>query len=192
MVGYLVKLFWLEPVLRGLATTVGTGIRLERLPYISGRGRLDIGDGVFLSGRIDIAFNDRLGGEPHLSIGAGTFIGHQCGFNLAREIRIGSHCLIATRTLFYDNDGHPLAAEARRNGASVLAEAVRPIVIGDDVWIGNSCIILKGVHIGDRAVVGAGSVVTHDVPSDTIVAGNPAVAVRRLPPPTTTVEEAGV
>jgi maltose O-acetyltransferase len=65
---------------------------------------------------------------------------------------------------------HPLDATQRALGL----EYGEPISIGDDVWIGGGAIVLGGVTIGDRAVVGAGSVVTHDVPADAVVAGNPA------------------
>jgi maltose O-acetyltransferase len=65
---------------------------------------------------------------------------------------------------------HPLDATQRALGL----EYGEPISIGDDVWIGGGAIVLGGVTIGNRAVVGAGSVVTHDVPSDAVVAGNPA------------------
>ena len=72
---------------------------------------------------------------------------------------------------------HPLDAIARRG-----EETARPIVIGDDVWIGGGAIVLAGVTVGDRSVIGAGSVVTRDVPSDVVVVGNPAKIVRRLTP----------
>ena len=73
---------------------------------------------------------------------------------------------------------HPLDATQRALGL----EYGEPISIGDDVWIGGGAIVLGGVTIGDRAVVGAGSVVTRDVPSDTVVAGNPARPIRALAP----------
>lgn len=60
----------------------------------------------------------------------------------------------------------------------VLKENVKPVNIGNDVWIGNNVIILKGVCVGDRAIVGAGSIVTKDVPADSVVAGNPATFLR--------------
>ena len=71
---------------------------------------------------------------------------------------------------------HPLDAETRRSGL----ESARPIRIGDDVWIGGGAIVLPGVTIGDRSVIAAGSVVTRDVPPDTLVAGNPARPLRQL------------
>jgi maltose O-acetyltransferase len=71
---------------------------------------------------------------------------------------------------------HPVDAELRAQGL----EYAEPIVVGDDVWLGGGAIVLPGVTIGDRAVVGAGSVVTRDVRADTVVAGNPARVIRTL------------
>jgi maltose O-acetyltransferase len=76
---------------------------------------------------------------------------------------------------------HPLEAELRAQGL----EYAEPISIGDDVWLGGGAIVLPGVTIGDRAVVGAGSVVTRDVPADVVVAGNPARVIRSLEEPRT-------
>ena len=89
--------------------------------------------------------------------------------------------------LVYDLDGHPLDAERRRNGEPSPAEEIKPVVIGDDVWIGTGAVILKGVTIGDRAVIAARSVVTADVPCDVIVAGNPAKLIRNLTPTDTSL-----
>jgi len=71
---------------------------------------------------------------------------------------------------------HPLDPALRAQGL----ESAEPIAIGDDVWLGGGAIVLPGVTIGDRAVVGAGSVVTRDVPADVVVAGNPARVIRSL------------
>lgn len=177
---WLKKVFLVEPTVRALATRVGKRLRVERIPYLRQRGRLIIGNDVEISGKIGIAFNTALGLDPELVIGNHTFIGHQCSFSIARSIRIGDHCLIAGGTSFADNDGHPVDPVRRRAGERVAATDVRPIVVGDDVWIGAGCRILKGVTIGDRAIVGAGSIVTQDVPADTIVAGNPARPIRKI------------
>lgn len=71
---------------------------------------------------------------------------------------------------------HPLNAAERRSGV----ESARPIRLENDVWIGGGVIVLAGVTVGNRVVIGAGSVVTKDVPSDVVVVGNPAKIVRRL------------
>ncbi|MDP0501593.1 MAG: sugar O-acetyltransferase [Verrucomicrobiota bacterium JB022] len=75
--------------------------------------------------------------------------------------------------------GHPIDAEQRAAGW----EIAKPIVIGNDVWMGAGAIVLCGVTIGDRVVIGAGSVVTHDIPSDCVVVGTPARILRHLTPP---------
>jgi acetyltransferase-like isoleucine patch superfamily enzyme len=117
---------------------------------------------------------------PEFVVGDRTFIGHNCGFNVARSIRIGRHCLLATSVQIIDMDGHPIEAEPRRSGEAPPLDTIAPVVIGDDVWIGNGAMILKGVTVGDRAIVAARSVVTRDVPPDSIVAGNPARVVKEL------------
>lgn len=172
------RFFWYEPLFRSQCDAVGPGFRMERLPYMAGRGRITIGANVRLSGKSGIGFSARGAVEPTLNIGSGTFIGHDCSFNIARSVRIGRRCLIAGGVSIRDWDGHPVDAELRAAGAPVEAAAVRPVVIGDDVWIGSGARILKGVCIGNRAIVGAGAVVTRDVPAGCIVAGNPAEIVR--------------
>ncbi|MGA2059048.1 MAG: acyltransferase [Thermoguttaceae bacterium] len=94
-----------------------------------------------------------------------------CSITAISEIHIGNRVLIGSGALIVDNDGHPLDPQERRRGAGIIGS---PIRIDDDVFIGARAIILKGVHIQEGAVVGAGAVVTHDVPAYAIVVGNPA------------------
>ena len=174
------KIFIVEPIMRALSVSVGKRLNIERIPYMRRRGRIYLGDDVAISGKIGIAFNTALGLDPELRVGNHTFIGHQCSFSIAKAITIGNNCLIAGNTHFFDNDGHPVDAARRRAGERVRPEDVHPIVVGHDVWIGSGSRILKGVTIGDRAIIGAASVVTKDVPPDTIVAGNPAREIGRV------------
>ena len=156
---------------------------MEQLPYLQGRGRIVLGARVRLSGKSSITFGRGLpGGEvPTFKVGDGTFVGHACGFNVGATMTIGRHCLLATGVLIYDQDGHPLDAARRRAGEPSPPESVAPVTLGDDVWVGSGAVILKGVTVGDRAVVAARSVVTKDVPADSVVAGNPARVVLTLP-----------
>ena len=169
--------FVVKPVVTSMAS-VGRRLRIERIPYIRGPGRITIGSDVYVSGKIGVAFSRHAAQPPELTIGDHTFIGHDCAFLLAQRIEIGSHCLIATGVRIQDNDGHPLDSEKRRRGEPVSGEDVKPVRILDNAWIGARAIILKGVTVGENAVVGAGSVVTRDVPANAIVAGNPAVVIR--------------
>lgn len=177
---FVCRFLWFEPLFRSQCASVGRRFRMEQLPYIVGRGTIHLGDGVQLSGKPSFVFNNRQPTRPVLSVGDDSFIGHGCVFATARRIEIGAHCLIAAGVRIADYDGHPIDPELRRSGASSSAEDVRPVSIGDDVWIGNGALILKGVRIGDRSVIGARSVVTKDVPPDTVVAGHPATIVRDL------------
>ena len=90
------------------------------------------------------------------------------------SIKIGNNVLIGSGVLITDNDAHPINPIHRNNESKILTA---PIEIKDDVFIGARSIILKGVTIGNGAVVGAGSVVAKDVPDFAIVAGNPAKVI---------------
>jgi acetyltransferase-like isoleucine patch superfamily enzyme len=116
------------------------------------------------------------GAGARLVIGARTFLNYGCSLGAMELIQIGERCLIGNYVNIIDNDFHDLEQRDRM-------PASRPVIIGDDVWLGTRAIVLPGVHIGQGAVVGAGSVVTRDVPAWTVVAGNPARVVRQLTPP---------
>ncbi|WP_346618984.1 sugar O-acetyltransferase [Blastococcus montanus] len=114
----------------------------------------------------------------HLSIGARCFANFGlvaldvAPITIGDDVQIGPNVQLLTPT-------HPVAAEPRRQ----KWEAARPIVIGDNVWLGGGAIVLAGVTIGANTVVGAGAVVTRDLPADVVAVGNPARAVRRLDEP---------
>ena len=110
-------------------------------------------------------------------------ISDDCGFTgttlvAADRITIGDRVQVGGNASIVDFDFHPLVPEERREHFNDGAAA--PIVIEDDVFVGMEALILKGVTIGEGAVVGAGAVVTQDVPPRTVVAGNPATVVRSL------------
>lgn len=95
------------------------------------------------------------------------------------HIKIGNNVNIGGNTILLDSDCHSLYYLDRRNiNIDLQKKRNSPIEIGDDVLIGMNCMILKGVAIGDRCIIGAGSVVTKDIPSDCVAAGNPAVIIK--------------
>lgn len=96
------------------------------------------------------------------------------------KVIIGGRCVIGANVTIADTDFHSLNPLLRGSPDDAKHAIRRPVLIGDDVFIGGGSTILKGVHIGNEAVVGAGSVVTKDVPPRMIVAGNPAVPIRRI------------
>ncbi len=174
------RFFWYEPLFRSQCASVGKRFQMEKLPYVTGSGRMLIGNQVRLSGKPSIGFGNRAYAEPQLVIGDGSFLGHGTTFSIMESVIIGRNCLIAGGVSIRDNDGHPVDAAERRNNARCTIDGISRVVIGDDVWIGACATVLKGVHVGNRAIIGANAVVTTDVPADTVVAGNPGRVIKTL------------
>jgi acetyltransferase-like isoleucine patch superfamily enzyme len=131
-----------------------------------GKGaRLIAGRGVRISPHCVI----RVGGSGLLSLGTRTVVGHYTRIMAATQVRIGARCLISWNCSIFDSIGHRMRLQSQDE-----AEIEAPITIGDDVWIGPYCIIMKGVTIGDNSIIGAGSVIRRDVPPNSLVYGNPA------------------
>lgn len=91
------------------------------------------------------------------------------------QVTIGSRTLFGPHVQIYTAP-HPINYQVRASGV----EFARPVVIGEDVWVGGSAVICPGVSIGDRTIIGAGSVVTRDMPADVFAAGNPCRVIRSL------------
>lgn len=170
-----------EPFFRGSCTRVGRNLRTGIfLPWISGSGEIILGDNCNIVGKFDVAFAARFSDRPTLRIGSNTGIGHLCSFVVAKRITIGDYCHIAGGTRIFDSSGHPLDPAQRKANRPPSSDDVRPVTIGDNVWIGAHSVIFPGVTVGDNSVVATGSVVTGDVPPNTMVAGYPARMVRRF------------
>ena len=110
-----------------------------------------------------------------LFIGRGVFINFNCVMLDGAPIRIGDHVLIGPAVQIYTFT-HPMDFEQRRRPV----ESCRPVAIGDDCWIGGGAILCPGVRIGNGAIIGAGSVVTRDIPANSVAVGNPARVTRTL------------
>lgn len=121
--------------------------------------------------------------EPpfHCDYGTNIYIGKRVFFNFncvildVASVKIGSRSLFGPNVQIYTAT-HPMNHTER---ASML-ESAKPIEIGEDVWVGGSAVICPGVSIGDRSVIGAGSVVTKDIPSDVFAAGNPCKIIKSI------------
>jgi len=111
----------------------------------------------------------------YISIGAGTFVNFDCVMLDVAPIRIGESCQLATKVQLLTAT-HPVDPEARRLGW----ESAEPITMGDNVWLGGGAIVCPGVTIGEDTVVGAGSVVTRDLPAGIVAYGNPARVAREI------------
>ena len=172
------------------STTINRGIKI-RLDNPEERKYLQIGNNCIVSGYfIFESTHGMVKIGNHSYVGGGTFI-------CRSGIEIGNNVTIAWGGTFYDHDSHSLDYMKRRkdiddelddirNGRNFIQNKdwsdvnSKPIKICDDAWIGMNVIILKGITVGEGAIVGAGSVVTKDVPAWTVVAGNPARVVKEL------------
>ncbi|OAT81649.1 hypothetical protein A6P54_12720 [Bacillus sp. MKU004] len=107
-----------------------------------------------------------------ISIGDNTYFAGDCKIYASEEIRVGSDCAIAWGLTLIDTDFHSVKIDnkERKNSA--------PIKIGNHVWIGANCSILKGVTIGEHSVIAAGSIITSDIPPGSVAAGNPAKVIK--------------
>ncbi|WP_443662498.1 maltose acetyltransferase domain-containing protein [Clostridium sp.] len=121
--------------------------------------------------------------EPpvHMAYGTNVHIGNHfyANFNFVIvddiDVYIGEHVMIAPNVTITPT-GHPVDSELRRPGTQFSI----PVRIGNNVWIGSNVVILPGITIGDNAVIGAGSVVTHDIPENVVAVGNPCHLLRKI------------
>jgi len=172
--------------LRGIE--IGAGWRFYGLPIIQRHRRSQIRIGRAMNLRSTPRSNPLGPNHPVIistrRAGAVLTIGDDFGMTggslvCDQRIRIGDRVWVGANAVICDTDFHPLDPETRR--ARPLEGSTAPVEIADDVFIGMNALVLKGVRIGERAVVGAGSVVSRDVPAGAIVAGNPARVIAELP-----------
>lgn len=151
-------------------TRVGRLPRVYGRPRITNLGEIAIGDKFrFFSSTVTSEMVAYPGGR--LEIGGGVFINYGASLSAHRLVRIGDGCQLGSYACLMDNDYHSVE-DRGKPGES------KPIVLGRNVWLGVRVIVLKGVTIGDNAVIGAGSVVTRDIPPNCMAAGVPAKVIR--------------
>ncbi len=151
--------------------------------YSGNPQRIKIGDDSLIMGNMCVSPNGSI------EIGDHFYLGHRSVIGSETSIKIGRCVIISNDVRIYDNNNHPTSPKARENMSlngfsndnwawhhSVSA----PVVIEDNVWIGQYSTILKGVTIGKGSIVATRAVVTKDVPPYTIVAGNPAKVVKQI------------
>jgi len=176
----ILKTIWHLPLFSSMCEKVGKNLNLiGGSPFISTYLDLYIGDNVTIYG--DVGFQaEKVEATPTLIIGNNSYIGPSSRFCVAKNIKIGNNCLIGARCYVADNDSHPTCYIARRNKKIIEGDGIKPITIGNDVWIGEGACILKGVTIGNGAIVAARAVIVNDVSPFTVVAGNPAKEIKKL------------
>jgi acetyltransferase-like isoleucine patch superfamily enzyme len=148
------------------------------------RDNISVGAGTHIRGQL-MTF----GHGGRITMGRHCYVGDNSKLWSALSLSIGDRVLIGHNSSIFDSDTHPLNARDRhrqyveiitRGHPAELYLREQVVTIEDDVWIGCNAVVLKGVTIGRGAVIGAGSIVTHDVPPFVVVAGNPARVIREL------------
>lgn len=149
-----------------LINSIRGGIHVE----LQENSSLDIGK--FLMSRGPLYLKCTKGAQ--INIGERVFFNNNCSVTSAASITIGAHCMFANNAVIVDHDHKVINQQLTGN------LVFSPVVIGNNVWVGANATILKGVHIGNGAIIAAGAVVNRDVPAHTIVAGVPAKVIRKL------------
>lgn len=172
-------------ILKANGAVFGKNLQIPgKVSWLIEGSKLNIGDNFYLSsgnGVNHIASN--LQADVYVEPGAALTIGNNVGMSSTRlwiheSVRIGNNVKIGGCVLITDTDAHPMDYVVRRSSNEGTKSA--PVVIEDDVWVGAHCIILKGVTIGARSIIGAGSVVTNSIPVDCVAAGNPCRVIKSL------------
>ena len=159
--------------LKAMGLKLAGGVSLGKI-VCQWPAKLSIGNNCEIEDNVTFKVHKPFADDNYIQIGSRVFIGNHCEFNCNTRIVVGDDCLIASHTTFVDT-GHEIAAGVNINKQPCT---IKEIIIGNDVWIGTHCIILKGVTIGNGSVIGAGSVVNKSIPGNQVWAGTPAKFIR--------------
>jgi acetyltransferase-like isoleucine patch superfamily enzyme len=169
-------------LLQGLNCRFTSNVRIFN--HAGNPSLIQLNHGIFIDGTLEVYEKGRLVIDDY------TFFGNSRIY-CTSSIFIGKGCWISDHVFIMDSNLHPISAKRRLQDAENFSRGIfpdvyldipnAPVVIQDSVWIGANSVVLKGVTIGEGAVVGAGSVVTKDVAPWTIVGGNPAKLIREIP-----------
>ena len=172
----LVRLAWLKLRFRGRLVTdgiafVGPGVTIE----IGKDAKLHLGRWSWVGHGTKIRAH-----EGEVLIGAKSVLGQECTISSFQHVSIGRECIVADRVMLIDFDHGVVEVERPIRLQGIYK---RDVEVGNNCWIGYGACILRGVTVGDNCIVGSNSVVTKDVPDDTVVAGMPARPLRKRPAP---------
>ncbi len=165
---------WSVPLFKARCEKAGKNLCLpDGIPLVIGSHlRIIIGDNVTI-GRSTIGASN-IHDNPVLRIGNNTAIGSGGVISASKEVTIGDHCMISGGCLIMDSDDHPMDPSKRLLGFPIEKDDIKPVKIGNNVWIGAYVTILKGVTVGDNSIISTHSVVTRDVLPNCVYAGHPA------------------
>lgn len=168
--------FYREPAFRSRCTSVGRNLHLWLMPDVRGHAKIYIGNDVSIFGHLGVG-SGRIFDNPALTIKDRVDLGHNVFITVNKEVIIEEEVNIASNVSIVDTDGHPRDPELRAQRMPPPPEEVKPVRICRRAWIGQGCYIMKGVTIGEGAIIGVNSVVVTDIPPFSVALGNPARVV---------------
>jgi acetyltransferase-like isoleucine patch superfamily enzyme len=175
---FLCNVLYRHPLFQARCASIGRNVSIDRLPFVTGPVQIHVGNHVWLGGNIAIS-SGKILEAPRLIIKDHAEVGWNVNFGVNREIVIEEYARVSFNCRISDSDGHPRQADLRAANAPVHQRDIRPVRIGRHAWIGNSTHIMKGVTIGEGAVIGANSVVIQNIPPYCLALGNPAEVLLR-------------
>jgi len=170
--------FYRQPLFRARCVRVGKRFHLERLPYVNGHVEIHIGDDVAFAGRVDILSGHRFD-RPKLILHDRVSLGHNVVISVSREVVLEEDVRVASDCRIADSDGHPADADMRARNLPPRPDEIHPVRICRKAWVGRGCYVMKGVTIGEGAIIGANSVVMTNIPPYCVAVGNPAEVLFR-------------
>ncbi len=174
-----VTFFYRGPVFQGRCRSYGRNVTLAgSMPFVTGHVDVHIGDGVYIGGGVSILSGGPVE-RPRLVVGNRSSLGWNNLLVVNREVIIEDDVFIPHDCRISDSDGHPREADLRVAGVAPELKDIRPVRICQRAWIGNGSHIMKGVTIGEGAIIGANSVVISNIPAYALAMGNPAEVILR-------------
>ena len=173
LIRMLLTVIYRHPLFQARCASVGRNLSLDGLPFVQGNAEIHIGNDVYLGGQITI-MSARSLQRPRLVLENRVELGWRVSITVNREVVIEEYARVSFDCRISDSDGHPREADLRAQNAPVDPKDIRPVRICRHAWIGNASHIMKGVTIGEGAVIGANSVVISDIPPYCLAMGNPA------------------
>jgi acetyltransferase-like isoleucine patch superfamily enzyme len=170
---------WAERFLCPQFESVGPGLIVFGPQHIEVNGpRVHLGKDIHMMATRDNPIRFTVYAQPggHIELGDYTIVLPGARISSATRIRVGKNCMFATNSYVTDADWHDVYDRTAAPGSTA------EVVLEDNVWIGDSAIVCKGVTIGRNSVIGAGAVVAGDIPANSIAAGNPARVIKQLDP----------
>jgi acetyltransferase-like isoleucine patch superfamily enzyme len=162
-----------HPLFQARCASFGKDVVIDRLPFVTGHVEIHVGNGVYIGGGVAIA-SGRMIDQPVLVLKDHAELGWNVSIAVSREVIIEEYVRVSYDCRISDTDGHPRQADLRAQHVPPHPRDIRPVRICKYAWIGNGTHIMKGVTIGEGAVIGANSVVISDIPPYCLALGNPA------------------